>query len=106
MTCLLDMVGHFSYCVSAEKIGLLGRKKNDNYIFKMFCMGNFIVKLCNLVNKHQMEVLACFYSISNKHIYNYKMLFGSTGNITLITLICLVYKFGIGNCALEIFILR
>lgn len=38
MTCLLNQVGHFSYCVSAEKIGLLGRKENDNYILKMFYM--------------------------------------------------------------------
>lgn len=71
MTCLLNQVGHFSYCVSAEKIGLLGRKKNDNYILKMFCMENCIVKLCNLpcsmVNKHLMELRACFHSIGNKH---------------------------------------
>lgn len=64
-------MGYFSYCVLVEKIGFLGRKKNDDYILKMFCMENFIIKLCNflcsMVNKYLMELRVCFYSIGNKY---------------------------------------
>lgn len=59
-------------------------------------MGNFITKHYLVIVifygslKIKVELLACFYNISNKYIYTDKMLFGSTGNITLITLVCLV----------------